>query len=100
MKVYGANDFPWTSPTTRWNFSRSDLAMNILCPDPTLIGLWDWRSPYYLQKTPQPAQPQVIGFLSSTAWVDFIIEYHRDVPFIGLRPAAIPRYPAFRRVKT
>lgn len=100
VKVYGANDFPWTSPTTRWNFSRSDLAMNILCPDPTLIGLWDWRSPYYLQKTPQPAQPQVIGFLSSTAWVDFIIEYHRDVPFIGLRPAAIPRYPAFRRVKT
>jgi hypothetical protein len=97
VKIYGANDLPWTSPSTRWDFSRPDLAMNILCPDPTLIGLWDWRSPFYLQKTPQPAQPQVIDFLSRTAWVDFIIEYHRGVPFLGLRPAAIPRYPVFRR---
>ena len=100
VKIYGANDFPWTSPTTRWDFSRPDLAMNVLCPDPTLVGLWDWRSPYYLQKTPQPAQPQVIGFLANTAWVDFIIEYHRDVPFAGLRPAAIPRFPVFRRTGT
>jgi len=41
--------------------SPPDVATNILCPDPTLLGLWDWRSPHYLQKTPQPAQPQVIG---------------------------------------
>jgi hypothetical protein len=97
VKVYGENDFPWTSPTTRWDFSRSDLAMNILCPDPILIGLWDWRSPYYLRKTPTPEQPQVIDFLASTAWVDFIVEYHRDVKFVGLRPAAIPEYPVFRK---
>lgn len=99
IKAYGANDFPWTSPTTRWDFSRKELAMNILCPDPLLAGLWDWRSPYYLQKVPQPVQPQVIPFLSANAWVDFIIEYHRNAPFIGLRPAAIPDYPVFRGTK-
>jgi hypothetical protein len=98
--VYGDKDVPYMDPSVTWDFSDPDLGLNVFFPDPDLRGLWDWRSPYYLQKTPQPAQPQVIGFLSGTAWVDFIIEYHRDVPFIGLRPAAIPRYPAFRRVKT
>jgi len=73
--------------------------MNILCPDPLLAGLWDWRSPFYLQKAPQPAQPHVIPFLSGTAWVDFIVEYHRDTKFVGLRPAAIPDYPVFRGTK-
>ena len=78
--------------------------MNILCPDPSLIGLWDWRSPYYLQVVPDPAlpnpQPHVIDFLKLTAWVPFIIEYHRDVPFVGLLPAAIPEYPIFNRRHT
>lgn len=101
IKVYGARATPWTSPNVLWDFSRPDLAMNILCPDPALRGLWDWRSPFYLQPNQDPAQPlvqpHVIDFLKQTAWVDFIIEYHRDVPFRGLLPAAIPEYPIFNR---
>ena len=38
-------------------------------------------------------QPQVIDFLKTTAWVQFIIEYHKDVPFVGILPAAIPELP-------
>ena len=26
-----------------------------------------------------------------TDWVDFLIEYHRDVPFVGVMPATVPR---------
>ncbi|NRF65383.1 hypothetical protein HLB44_00145 [Aquincola sp. S2] len=100
IKVYGAKTTPWIAPETIWDFSRPTLAMNILCPDPLLGGLWDWRSPYYLQKVATPVQPQVIDFLKSTAWVDFIIEYHRQAPFVGLRPAAIPAYPIFNRKHT
>jgi hypothetical protein len=101
IKVYGARATPWTSPNVLWDFTRPDLAMNIFCPDPALRGLWDWRSPFYLQVNQDPAmpvvQPQVIDFLKQTAWVDFIIEYHREVPFRGLLPAAIPEYPIFNR---
>lgn len=101
IKAYGASGRPWTAPTQLWDFSSPTLAMNILCPDPLLRGLWDWRSPYYLQpKAPagQPVlQPQVIDFLKTNAWVKFIVEYHRDVPFVGVLPAAIPSYPVFRR---
>ncbi|HEY0858649.1 MAG TPA: clostripain-related cysteine peptidase [Albitalea sp.] len=101
IKVYGARATPWTSPNVLWDFTRPDLAMNILCPDPALRGLWDWRSPFYLQVQQEPGQPvvqpHVIDFLKQTAWVDFIIEYHRDVPFRGLLPAAIPAYPIFNR---
>jgi len=105
IKIYGANDTPWPDPGVRWDFTSPALAMNILCPDPALRGLWDWRSPYYLQVQPDPAlppvQPAVIDFLKNTAWVRFIIEYHRDVPFKGLLPAAIPEYPVFKgRLKT
>jgi hypothetical protein len=100
IKVYGARATPWTSPTVLWDFSRPDLAMNILCPDPALRGLWDWRSPFYLQTTPQPVQPHVIGFLQQTAWVPFVIEYHKAAPFRGLLPAAIPEYPIFNRKHT
>jgi hypothetical protein len=101
IKVYGASDTPWVAPTVAWDFSSASLAMNILCPDPALRGLWDWRSPYYLQTVPDPAlpvpQPNVIDFLKSTAWVPFIIEYHKETPFRGLLPAAIPEYPIFKR---
>jgi hypothetical protein len=99
IKVYGATATPWIAPDIVWDFSRQ-LAMNILCPDPVLRGLWDWRSPFYLQKVPTPAQPQVIDFLKSTAWVDFIIEYHKQAKFVGLLPAAIPTYPIFNRKHT
>jgi hypothetical protein len=99
IKRYGANDRPWTAPTVTWNFTRPTLAMNILCPDPLLRGLWDWRSPYYLQTKPElgipVVQPNVIDFLKNTAWVPFLIEYHKDAPFKGLLPPAIPEYPVF-----
>lgn len=100
IKVYGARATPWTSPNVLWDFSRPDLAMNILCPDPALRGLWDWRSPFYLQTQPLPVQPHVIPFLQQTAWVPFIIEYHKTTPFRGLLPAAIPDYPIFNRKHT
>ena len=104
IKAYGAKASPWTAPEVLWDFSRADLAMNILCPDPALRGLWDWRSPFYLQVKQDPAaplvQPQVIDFLKTTAWVQFIIEYHKDVPFVGILPAAIPDYPIFNRKHT
>jgi hypothetical protein len=90
--------------TIKWDFSSPSLAMNIFLPDPVLRGLWDWRSPFYLQVKQDPAaplvQPQVIDFLKTTAWVQFIIEYHKDVPFVGILPAAIPDYPIFNRKHT
>ena len=99
-KVYGANDSPWMDPAQVWDFRSPALAMNILCPDPALRGLWDWRSPYYLQRAATAVQPNVIDFLSGTAWVDFIVEYHRDAPFRRLLPASIPQYPVFDRKTT
>jgi hypothetical protein len=94
IKVYGDSGSPWLAPGVNWDFSRDDLSMNVFLPDPGLNGLWDWRAPYYLQPdadTRQPAvQPHVIDFLKKTAWVDFIIEYHRHQPFKGLRAARIP----------
>ena len=99
IKVYGDSGTPWMAPDVRFDFSRDELAMNILCPDPNLIGLWDWRSPFYLQKDAEtldhPVQPHVIDFLKKTAWVDFIIAYHLHEPFRGLRPALIPAYTRF-----
>jgi len=86
-------------PAVRWDFRSRDLAMNILLPDPDRRGLYDWRSIYYLNKqaeTDTPlVQPHVIDFLKQTRWVDFLIEYHRDVPLKGLLPARIPDFPVF-----
>ncbi|MED5620951.1 clostripain-related cysteine peptidase [Ideonella sp. BN130291] len=99
IKRYGDNDAPWPAPTERWDFSSPALAMNIFLPDPTLSGLWDWRSPYYLEVNPDPTlprvQPNIIEFLKVTDWVDFIIEYHKEAKFIGLLPAMIPEFPVF-----
>ena len=102
VKVYGDSGAPWIAPGVYWDFSRTDLSMNIFCPDPNLSGLWDWRSAYYLQpdadlQTPA-VQPHVIDFLKRTAWVKFIIEYHRHEPFKGLRPALIPPCVRFNRL--
>jgi hypothetical protein len=98
IKVYGDDDRPWVNVNAEWDF-RGDLAMNIFLPDPLRKGLWDWRSPYYLDVNPDPAkprvQPHIIDFVKVTDWVDFIIEYHKDVPFVGLLPARIPDFPAF-----
>lgn len=101
IKQYGDNDVPWLDDTgkIRWDFSAETLAMNIFLPDPLRTGQWDWRSPYYVEvnpeKSPPPIQPGVIDFVKETNWVDFLIEYHKDVPFRSLHVGAIPRLPVF-----
>lgn len=103
IRQYGDNDLPWVgfgqNPPPRWNFSSNQLAMNIFLPDPLLRGLWDWRSPFYLDVNPDPSQPlvqpHIIDFVKVTDWVDFLIEYHREAKFVGLMPAAIPTFPVF-----
>jgi hypothetical protein len=99
IKRYGERDQPWTDPNATWDFTAPDLAMSIFLPDPLQRGLWDWRSPYYLDVNPDPARPRlqhgIIDFVKVTDWVDFIVEYHRDTRFVGLLPAEIPRLPAF-----
>jgi hypothetical protein len=97
IKQYGARDQPWTLPPALWDFSSSRLAMSIFLPDPLNEGLWDWRSPYYMSVNPTPVQPNIIDFLQVTNWVDFLIEYHRKTPFVGLLPAAIPEFPVFNK---
>src|SRR6185295_10177195 len=70
---------------------------------PVLRGLWDWRSPFYLEVNPDPSkplvQPHIIEFVKVTDWVDFLIEYHKGTPtdgsFVRLLPAAIPEFPVF-----
>ena len=102
IKDYGSNDAPWVAAGTgiTWNFSSPCLAMNIFLPDPLLRGLWDWRSPFYLDVNPDPTlppvQPSIIDFVKVTDWVDFIIEYHKDSQeWVRLLPAAIPEFPVF-----
>ena len=99
IQRYGSNDRPWTDLSVRWDFANKPLAMNIFLPDPLRMGLWDWRSPYYLDINPDPTkplvQPHVIEFLKVTDWVDFIIEYHAGAKFVGLLPAAIPDFPVY-----
>jgi Clostripain family len=99
FKRYGANDRPWVDVSVEWNFAPDDMAMNILLPDPLRRGLWDWRSPFYMNVNPDPnapkVQPHIIDFLKVTDWVDFIDEYHKDVTFVGLLAAKIPEFPVF-----
>lgn len=101
IKRYGERDNPWVAPDKVWDFSAKALAMNIFLPDPLRIGKWDWRSPYYLDVNPDPNKPQVqrniIEFVKVTDWVDFLIEYHKDVPFVGLLPAELPQFPHFNK---
>jgi hypothetical protein len=99
IKRYGDSDAPWVDLGVRWDFADERLAMNVFLPDPGLQGVWDWRSPYYLERTPAsgkpPIQPNVIRFLQQTQWIEFLIEYHKDVRFVGLLPALAPRFPIF-----
>jgi hypothetical protein len=106
IKRYGDNDIPWVDTSTRWNFTDKSLAMNILLPDPARTGQWDWRSPYYMDGRPNPpgsaAQRFIIDILRNTGtqrppWVQFLVEYHRNVAFKGLLPAHPPIYPIFNR---
>jgi len=101
---YGEWDRPWIDETVVWDFRSRTLGLNILFPDPDLRGLWDWRSPYYLAGTVDPNQPpaqkHVIDFLAdrggaSPPWVQFIVEYHKTTPFVGLLPARPPFFPTF-----
>jgi hypothetical protein len=99
---YGVKDRPWVDLTVEWNFSAQDMAINILLPDPLRRGLWDWRSPFYMNVTPSLMQPEVIDFLQITDWVDFIDEYHKGedtarqtANFVGLLAAKIPEFPVF-----
>jgi hypothetical protein len=100
VKQYGDADAPWMDLAVRWDFSSDALAMNVLLPDPGLQGVWDWRSPYYLERTPPagkpPIQRHVIPFLHKTRWIEFIVEYHRRVRFVGLLPALAPIFPTFK----
>jgi Clostripain family len=99
VKVYGDTDSPWMDLGVTWDFSSDALAMNIFLPDPALEGIWDWRSPYYLERQgptgKPPIQPGVIRFLRQTRWIEFLIEYHKQVPFVALLPALAPQYPIF-----
>ena len=96
---YGAHDKPWVDTNVDWDFSANDMAMNILLPDPLREGLWDWRSPFYMNINPDPNAPKVqahiIDFLQQTNWVEFIREYHKDVKFRGLRAARVPDFPVY-----
>jgi len=92
IKQYGEKGKPWVGGGAYWSFKDTPLAMNIFCPDPSRTGLWDWRAPYYLLGN-EPTLLNVIPFLASNAWVQFIIEYHRNVPFIKYLPIEIARYP-------
>jgi hypothetical protein len=97
VKRYGDTGSPWMAPYVRWDFASADLAMNIFLPDPLLDGVWDWRSQFYLSVNPDTTRPQpqrhVIDFLKETDWVDFLLEYHRDTPLVGVRAARPPRLP-------
>lgn len=102
IKVYGSTDMPWVAAGSGivWDFASDALAMNIFLPDPLLRGLWDWRSPFYLDINPDPnkprVQPHIIDFVKVTDWVDFIIEYHKESrEWVRLLPAAIPEFPVF-----
>jgi len=104
---YGDFERPWVDENQIWDFRDQRIGMGALLPDPSLEGRWDWRSPYYLagkvDPTRPPAQKNVIAFLAERAggkrppWVEFIVEYHRDVPFVGLLRAQAPQFPRFNR---
>ena len=104
IKQYGDNLLTSVNTAVRWDFSSEALALNVLLPDPALQGRWDWRSPYYgVGPSNVVVQPNVIPFLTPPApgvkcpWVEFLIEYHKGVPFVGLLRALPPFFPTFDR---
>jgi hypothetical protein len=96
--VYGERANPWVAPETEWSLNDSSLSMNIILPDPTLSGQWDWRSPYYMQTIPGQcvAQPEVIEFLQHTQWIPFLRKLHEAVPFSGLKIPRVLDHPVAR----
>lgn len=102
--LYGDHERPWLDETKIWDFRQRHLGLNILLPDPDLQGRWDWRSPYYLAGEVGTGQPPAIkrqiDFLLNRAgrrppWVQFIVDYHRDVPFDGYQRAIRPQFPVY-----
>lgn len=99
IKRVGDVDAPWMDDTDSvvWNFSEPTLAMSIFLPDPLRNGLWDWRTPFYVDVNPGPGparlQTGVIDFLKVTTWVEFLAEYHRDTRFHALSVPRPPRLP-------
>ena len=97
--VYADSGNPWMAPGARFEFDGPRMAMNVLLPDPMLEGVWDWRSPYYLEVNPDPADPKVqlgvIDFLQISDWVDFLIEYHKGVKFLRFLPRVKPTFPVY-----
>ena len=103
-QVYGDADSPHMDTTQHWDFSDAAVAMNILLPDPDCRGLSDWRTPYYMlgtvDPTRAPALKAQIPLLADRAgtrapWPEFLVEYHKDTPFVGLLripPFVFPRF--------
>jgi hypothetical protein len=101
VKRYGDVGNPWMDIAQSWNFSDASLAINIFLPDPDRKGIWDWRSPFYMAAK-QPAgapnrEANPIDFLTSTRWIDFIDEYHRNATAFALLPALAPQFPIFNQ---
>lgn len=96
--VYGERAKPWVAPQVEWRLDDPSLSMNIFLPDPTLGGLWDWRSPYYMETIPGRcvAQPEVIEFLQQTKWIPFLRKLHEAVPFVGLKAPRVLAHPIAR----
>lgn len=113
---YGVKGWPWHvphdgvvspfvgDPGVLWNFEGQPYSLNLLCPDPDLENLWDWRSAFYLQTAPCAAQPVLCPFMGSTGWREFIVKYHTppgaEVTEFVFRPARIPPYPVLKRPQT
>ena len=102
---YGDSGNPHMAPGQFWDFRDPRLGMGILLPDPTRIGLSDWRTPYYMSGHADPARPPAlqaqVPFLadrpdgSRAPWPLFIEEYHKDVVFQGLLRIQPPKFPVF-----
>lgn len=105
---YGDYDRPWVDEQQIWDFRNRRIGISIFMPDPTIEGLWDWRSPFYmknhLEADKAPSQPDVIDFLTDSSgrcpWVKFLVEYHnvKTVPANGrLLRARPPLAPVVNR---
>lgn len=102
--LYGDHERPWLDETRIWDFSARHLGLNVFLPDPGLKGVWDWRSPYYLAGkvgtgTPPSIKRQIEFLLDRggrrAPWAQFVVDYHRDIPFDGYQRAKRPQFPVY-----
>jgi hypothetical protein len=102
---YGDSGNPHMAPSRFWDFRDTRLGMGILLPDPTRIGLADWRTPYYMAGRVDPTRPPAlkaqVPFLadrpggSRAPWPLFIEEYHKGVSLQGLLRIPPFRFPVY-----